>query len=98
MIRRDGDNKSLWQKTISRYKPVNHANRKEIYDAIIIGGGITGITTAKVLQENGLSCLVIEAYNLVLAPLAEVRLISILYWILLTQQSGKILALKMQNW
>lgn len=64
MISRDGNNKSLWQKTSSPYKSVNRPDKKNIYDVIIIGGGITGITTGLLLQQSGFNCLVIEAQNL----------------------------------
>ena len=34
------------------------------FDVLIVGGGITGITTALQLQKSGLQCIVIEAHNL----------------------------------
>lgn len=64
MIRRDGNNNSLWQKTASPYKSLNKPDKKTTYDVIIVGGGITGINTALLLQSSGLNCLVMEAKNL----------------------------------
>jgi len=40
MIKRDGK-VNLWQKTGIPYRRVNKAERKKVYDVIIIGGGIT---------------------------------------------------------
>jgi glycine/D-amino acid oxidase-like deaminating enzyme/nitrite reductase/ring-hydroxylating ferredoxin subunit len=63
MIKRDGANISLWQGTgdayISKNKP-----ESDYYDVAIAGGGISGITTALLLQKAGKKCIVFEAYNL----------------------------------
>ncbi|RXK86916.1 FAD-dependent oxidoreductase [Filimonas effusa] len=64
MINRDGASTSLWQHTIEPYFPVNPVNDNVIFDCIITGGGITGLSTALLLQEQGLKCLVIEAANI----------------------------------
>lgn len=40
------------------------ATVQQKFDVVIIGGGITGITSAFVLQELGLKCLVLEAQQL----------------------------------
>lgn len=64
MIRRDGFCTSLWQATSIPYATVNTADNKSAYDVIIVGGGITGITTGLSLQQRGKSCLIIEAANL----------------------------------
>ncbi len=63
MIQRDGHCSSLWQNTEAYQTSSNHQTGQS-YDVIIIGGGITGITTALQLQEAGKKCLVLEAYNL----------------------------------
>ncbi|XP_068121702.1 amine oxidase [flavin-containing] B-like [Hyperolius riggenbachi] len=36
---------------------------KDTYDVIVIGGGISGLSAAKLLKESGLSVLVLEAQN-----------------------------------
>lgn len=59
---RDGARKSMWQAEIKRYGTVFSEDLK--YDVVIIGGGITGISTAHRLQLSGLNCLLLEAKNL----------------------------------
>lgn len=63
MFERDGYTQSIWQKTCEPYIPLNTVNPDELYDVIIVGGGITGISTAYLLQKSGLRCLILEAYN-----------------------------------
>ncbi|HEX6845626.1 MAG TPA: FAD-dependent oxidoreductase [Chitinophagaceae bacterium] len=64
MIQRDGKNTSPWQGSVNEYHASNMFDTAELYDVIIVGGGITGITTALLLQNAGMKCLVIEAKNL----------------------------------
>jgi len=64
MIQRDGMRISLWQNEIPVYKPQNDPDIQAIYDVAIIGGGITGISTAFQLQKAGKKCIVIEANNI----------------------------------
>jgi len=64
MIARDTLNKSLWQESVNPYESLKTASVEEVYDVIIVGGGITGITTGLLLQEAGKKCLLIEAENL----------------------------------
>jgi glycine/D-amino acid oxidase-like deaminating enzyme/nitrite reductase/ring-hydroxylating ferredoxin subunit len=62
-MKRDGARTSLWQNKMPDYQPKNrHEGRT--YDVVIVGGGITGITTALLLQNAGKNCLVAEAHNL----------------------------------
>ena len=63
MILRDGNCKSLWQDTAEAYEPVNTPGSEQ-YDVIIVGGGITGVSTAFLLQKAGKKCLLLEANNL----------------------------------
>jgi glycine/D-amino acid oxidase-like deaminating enzyme/nitrite reductase/ring-hydroxylating ferredoxin subunit len=64
MITRDGARSSLWQTTTEQYRvdEKNLADRE--YDVIIVGGGITGVTTADLLLREGYRCLLLEARNL----------------------------------
>jgi glycine/D-amino acid oxidase-like deaminating enzyme/nitrite reductase/ring-hydroxylating ferredoxin subunit len=62
-MERDGSNKSLWQQH-NAYQVANTANLNDLYDVIIIGGGITGLTTAVLLQASGKKCLLIEAHTI----------------------------------
>jgi glycine/D-amino acid oxidase-like deaminating enzyme/nitrite reductase/ring-hydroxylating ferredoxin subunit len=64
MIQRDGSRISLWQNEIPVYRAQNDPDIQTIYDVAIIGGGITGISTAFQLQKAGKKCIVIEANNL----------------------------------
>ncbi|WP_412465952.1 FAD-dependent oxidoreductase [Pedobacter sp. KLB.chiD] len=61
---RDGANSSIWQATSIDGVATNHSDHEETYDALIIGGGITGITTALLLQKQGKRCILTEARNL----------------------------------
>lgn len=64
MISRDGYCTSLWQDHARNYQTKNLPDHETIYDTIIVGGGITGVTTALLLQEAGKQCLLIEANHL----------------------------------
>ncbi len=64
MINRDGTCTSLWQDLVPPYHPVNTPDFKKLYDVIIVGAGITGISTALLLQEAGKKCIILEANNL----------------------------------
>jgi glycine/D-amino acid oxidase-like deaminating enzyme len=64
MIQRDGYCISLWQEKAQPYQPVNLPDPDRIYDVIIVGGGITGVSTALLLQEAGKKCLLLEAAGL----------------------------------
>ena len=64
MVNRDGSCISLWQDNIEAYEVTNRPEIKTLYDVIIVGGGITGINTALLLQNAGKRCLVLEAYNI----------------------------------
>lgn len=64
MIQRDGAQTSLWQGNVPPYITTSRAERKTLYDVVIVGGGITGLTTGLLLQEAGKQCLVAEANDL----------------------------------
>jgi len=64
MIQRDGSCISLWQDNSTPYISNNQADRNLVYDVIVVGAGITGISTALLLQTAGKKCLVLEAANL----------------------------------
>ncbi len=63
-MNRDGYLKSLWQKDTSDYTTAENFSADQTYDVAIVGGGITGISTALQLQKAGKKCVVIEAHNL----------------------------------
>lgn len=63
---RDGNNESLWQAGLvdkSQNLPSTFDPEK-IHDALIVGGGITGLTTALLLQRQGKSCIIAEAHHI----------------------------------
>ena len=62
-MERDGANKSLWQVT-EAYMPANKPKVDQEFDVIIIGAGITGLTTALQLQLAGKKCLVLKSHTI----------------------------------
>lgn len=62
-VQRDGATISPWQ-NIEKLPTANAISQQSKYDVIIIGAGITGITTALLLQKAGKMCLVLEAGNI----------------------------------
>lgn len=60
-MRRDGENVSIWQKPIKRQ--IESMPTPPHVDVVIIGGGITGLTSALSLQAAGKSCLVLDAHQ-----------------------------------
>ncbi|MGB8194574.1 MAG: FAD-dependent oxidoreductase [Chitinophagaceae bacterium] len=63
-MQRDGTTTSLWQRSMPDYVSQNKAIPQEIFDILIVGGGITGLATALLLQKAGKSCIVAEAHTL----------------------------------
>lgn len=63
-MKRDGKLESLWQHGTPAYTPANTLQRNTVYDVIIAGGGITGITTGLLLQKAGKKCVIVEANNI----------------------------------
>ncbi|GAC1421070.1 MAG: FAD-dependent oxidoreductase [Flavisolibacter sp.] len=63
-MKRDGAKESIWQNSTAEYTSVDAIVDAQIFDVLIVGGGITGITTAMRLQREGLKCVIAESYNL----------------------------------
>jgi Glycine/D-amino acid oxidases (deaminating) len=59
---RDGARKSIWQEEIRKFP--SEASLQELYDIAVVGGGITGISTALKLQQDGKKCILLEAANI----------------------------------
>lgn len=59
---RDGARKSIWQEAVK--KLASAFDQEPLFDVAIIGGGITGITTAHRLQSAGKKCILLEAHNI----------------------------------
>jgi glycine/D-amino acid oxidase-like deaminating enzyme len=60
---RDGENLSPWQVNLDNYTSNQSPEPEKIYDCIIIGAGITGITAALILKNSGKEVLLIDAHN-----------------------------------
>ena len=63
-MKRDGFKTSLWQNEMPDYISKTKTQNKNKFDVMIVGGGVTGISTALQLQKSGLQCVVAEAHNL----------------------------------
>ena len=63
-MKRDGNCESLWQYKTPDFETAATGIPDKVFDALIIGGGITGITTALLLQKAGLSCILAEARSI----------------------------------
>jgi heterodisulfide reductase subunit A-like polyferredoxin len=63
-MERDGMCTSLWQYNMPQYESLNSTIPDSSYDIIIVGGGITGVSTALELQKTGKKCLLLEAHSL----------------------------------
>ncbi len=62
-VGRDGNLISPWQSGGSVTDQKSSPDPSKIYDCIIIGAGITGITAALILRDSGKEVLVIDAHN-----------------------------------
>jgi glycine/D-amino acid oxidase-like deaminating enzyme/nitrite reductase/ring-hydroxylating ferredoxin subunit len=60
---RDGQTVSLWQEYKASVAEDVLNSTSSIYDAVIIGAGITGLTTAVLLQEQGKKCIILEGHS-----------------------------------
>jgi glycine/D-amino acid oxidase-like deaminating enzyme/nitrite reductase/ring-hydroxylating ferredoxin subunit len=63
-MKRDGTTISIWQNNMPDYISQTHTIPGEVFDVLIVGGGITGITTGLLLQEAGKKCMIAEARNI----------------------------------
>lgn len=63
---RDGVLASPWQEHTGSHFTSESENRitDQLWDVAVVGGGITGLTTALRLQEAGKRCVVIEAHHI----------------------------------
>ncbi|PWN71450.1 (2Fe-2S)-binding protein [Chryseobacterium phosphatilyticum] len=59
---RDGARKSIWQDEIKRFS--TETDLSQLFSVAIVGGGITGVSTALKLQESGEKCIILEAANI----------------------------------
>jgi len=62
VIPRDTSSVSPWQLVSANAQTADHTANDTIYDTLVIGAGITGLTTALLLQNAGHKCLIAEAH------------------------------------
>ena len=64
-MKRDGACTSLWQEGLPDY-PAKSGNNiaNKYFDVVIVGGGMTGITTGLLLQKAGKQVMIAEAHNI----------------------------------
>ncbi|MGB4400968.1 MAG: FAD-dependent oxidoreductase, partial [Daejeonella sp.] len=62
-IERDGENLSPWQVNVESEQASIATENEKIYDCIIIGAGITGITAGLILRKAGKEILIVDAHN-----------------------------------
>jgi glycine/D-amino acid oxidase-like deaminating enzyme/nitrite reductase/ring-hydroxylating ferredoxin subunit len=63
-VARDANTESIWQVDVTGLQHDSPFNPEVVYDTLIIGGGITGLTTALLLQEAGKNCILAEAHTI----------------------------------
>ena len=63
-MQRDGALTSIWQYKMPEYISKPYTIADEVFDVLIVGGGITGITTALQLQKAGKKCILAEAHTI----------------------------------
>src|SRR5690606_34055449 len=61
---RDGALVSLWQKHAGSPFVTEERLTGQVYDVVVVGAGITGLTTALRLQEAGKECIVVDAHHI----------------------------------
>ncbi|HEV7621218.1 MAG TPA: FAD-dependent oxidoreductase [Flavisolibacter sp.] len=64
IMRRDGACNSIWQSSTGDYIPGTKNTKEDTVDVLIVGGGITGITTGLQLQKRGMKCVIAEAHSI----------------------------------
>ncbi|MGH7238248.1 MAG: FAD-dependent oxidoreductase, partial [Candidatus Saccharimonadales bacterium] len=61
----EGKDISLWVATTDRTNYPKLENDNTVYDAAIVGGGITGVVSAYLMQQKGLKVVLVEKANIV---------------------------------
>lgn len=63
-MNRDGFNQSIWQQSMIQNNVTSSFAADKLYDVIVVGAGITGITTGLLLQLGGKEVMIAEAQNI----------------------------------
>lgn len=61
---RDSKTESIWQSDSPPFVLGTEVNTKRIYDVLVAGAGITGLTTGLLLQRAGKKCIIAEAKSI----------------------------------
>lgn len=61
----EGTDASLWVATTEKTNYPKLADDDTVYDVAVVGGGITGVVSAYLLQQKGLKVVVVEKNNIV---------------------------------
>jgi len=61
--KRDGEHISAWQNIEVLATATDENNVEESCDTLIVGAGITGLTTGLLLQQRGQRCIIVDAQN-----------------------------------
>jgi glycine/D-amino acid oxidase-like deaminating enzyme/nitrite reductase/ring-hydroxylating ferredoxin subunit len=64
LIARDGAQQSAWQTGLKDPNVPASALTGTVYDALIVGGGITGLTAALLLQKGGKQTIIADAHSI----------------------------------
>jgi hypothetical protein len=67
-MKRDGNCISLWQDNMPDFTGKETDTNDIVFDVLIVGGGITGITSGLLLQKSGMQVAIAEARNICLWP------------------------------
>lgn len=62
-MERDGHLESIWKSEVKHYGQENISPVPN-FDVVIVGAGITGVTSALMLQKKGFKCILVEAVNM----------------------------------
>ncbi|MES2375966.1 MAG: FAD-dependent oxidoreductase [Bacteroidota bacterium] len=62
-IARDGAHESPWQTNLNKVNTGAAASAEKLYDALIVGAGITGVTAALLLQKAGKQTIIADAHT-----------------------------------
>ncbi len=63
-MKRDGALESIWQHQQENHPPKETIETATTYDVMIAGGGITGLSTALLLQKAGKKCVIAEMHTI----------------------------------
>ncbi len=62
IVDRDGNLRSPWQNESRQLNTSGNINT--VYDVLVVGAGITGVTAALLLQQQGKICLLVDAHHI----------------------------------